>query len=406
MSNLKKIVLVALFLGIIYAVPVTQAILDLAAGDSPQVIELFREAPTEKHLRSFEADLEDYSFFEETVRPPFQLVRYFAMGDMGAKALAGRDNWYFFQTGVRYLTEPYFRDLPGVKIQASGTVVGSGDADTQKGGDPVEIIADFAGQMNERGIKLLIVIMPGKAGIYPDKLSRWVAPATPVYKNSIRFMDELRKKGVESLDIHTLLTAERKAADSRGEPLYMTTDTHVSGLGVRLVAAAIAARVKQEPWYQELEHRRRYVRNETIVSRPGDIPRMTRLPLQEFLFPAETTRCYQVSDSESGELYTDGDSPILMLGDSFSRVFQTDEPGAAGIIANLAYELQLPLSSIVNDGGASTLVRQQLARKTDLLAGKRLIIWEFVERDIRFGMRGWQIISFAAEAAETKTHGD
>ena len=291
-------------------------------------------------------------------------------------------------------------------FRSSGTVVDSGDADTQKGGDPVEIIADFAGQMKQRGIKLLMVIMPGKADIYPDKLSSWAAPATPVYKNSIRFMDELRKKGIELVDIHSLLRSAREAADSRGEPLYMATDTHVSGLGAKLVAAAIAARVKQEPWYQKLDHRRRYLREKITVSRRGDIPRMTRIPLQEFLFPAETTRCYQVRDSESGELYTDGDSPVLMLGDSFSRVFQTDEPRAAGIIANLAYELQLPLSSIVNDGGASTLVRQQLARKTDMLAGKRLIIWEFVERDIRFGMRGWQIISFAAEAAETKTHGD
>ncbi len=406
MSNLKKIVLVALFLGIIYAVPVTQAILELADGDSPQLLELFSQAPTEKHLRSFEADLEEYSFFEETLRPPFQLVRYFTMRDMGAKALPGRDGWYFFQTGVRCLTEPYYRDLPGVKIQASGTVVGASDADTQKGGDPVDIIADFARQINERGIKLLLVIMPGKAGIYPDKLSRWAEPRTPVYENSTRFMDELRKKGIESIDIHTLLTSERESADSRGESLYMATDTHVSGLGVKLVASAIAARVMKEPWYQKIEHRRRYSRNEVVVTRRGDIPRMTQIPLQDFLFSSETTRCYQVRDSESGELYADADSPILVLGDSFSRVFQTDEPEAAGIIANLAYELQLPLSSIVNDGGASTLVRQQLARKTEMLSGKRLIIWEFVERDIRFGMRGWQKISFAVETETTDKHDD
>ncbi len=406
MSNLKKIVLVALFLGIIYAVPVTQAILDMVGGDSPQVLELFSETPTEEHLRSFEADLEEYSFFEEYMRPPFQLLRYFALRDMGAKAVPGLEGWYFFQTGVRYLAEPYFRDLPYLKVQATGTAMGFDNTDTREGGDPVEIIADFAGQMNERGVKLLVVIMPGKASIYPDKLSRWVAPGTPVYGNSTRFMDELRKKGVELLNMHTLLSSERKKADTTDEPLYMATDTHVSGLGVKLVAAAIAARVKQEAWYQKLEHRRRYTRNETIVSRQGDIPRMTRIPLQEFLFPSETIRCYQVRDSESGELYSDADSPILVLGDSFSRVFQTDEPGAAGIIANLAFELQMPLSSIVNDGGASTLVRQQLARKIDMLAGKRLVIWEFVERDIRFGMRGWQKISFAVEPEAADSNGD
>jgi hypothetical protein len=42
---------------------------------------------------------------------------------------------------------------------------------------------------------------------------------------------------------------------------------------------------------------------------------------------------------------------------------------------------------------ASTLVRQELARNLDLLKGKRLVIWTFAERDLRFGMQGWQKIA-------------
>ena len=59
----------------------------------------------------------------------------------------------------------------------------------------------------------------------------------------------------------------------------------------------------------------------------------------------------------------------------------------AGLIANLAFELHAPLSSVVNDGGASTLVRQELARNLEILKGKRLVIWAFAERDLRFGMK-------------------
>ena len=80
-------------------------------------------------------------------------------------------------------------------------------------------------------------------------------------------------------------------------------------------------------------------------------------------------------------------------GGSFSRIYQSDEPEAAGWIANLAYELQTPLTTIVNDGGASTLVRQELARNLELLKDKRLVIWTFAERDLRFGMQGWQKIA-------------
>ena len=38
------------------------------------------------------------------------------------------------------------------------------------------------------------------------------------------------------------------------------------------------------------------------------------------------------------------------------------------------------------------VVRQQLARRPALLEGKKVVVWEFVERDIRFGTEGWQVI--------------
>jgi len=83
----------------------------------------------------------------------------------------------------------------------------------------------------------------------------------------------------------------------------------------------------------------------------------------------------------------------LILGDSFSRIYQTDAPRSAGFISHLAKELNTPLSSIVSDGGASTLVRETLARRSGVLKGKKLVIWEFVERDLRFGAEGWKRIS-------------
>jgi hypothetical protein len=81
---------------------------------------------------------------------------------------------------------------------------------------------------------------------------------------------------------------------------------------------------------------------------------------------------------------------VLVLGDSFLRIYQQDEPGGAGFIAHLARELKQPLTSVVNDGGASTLVRQELHRRPALLQNKRVVVWEFVERDIRLGTEGWQ----------------
>ena len=101
--------------------------------------------------------------------------------------------------------------------------------------------------------------------------------------------------------------------------------------------------------------------------------------------------CTQVMDAETGGRYADDpNSPVLVLGDSFLRIFERDEPGSGGFVAHLAHNLGFGLTSIVSDGGASTLVRQQLSRKPALLKGKKVVIWEFVERDIRFGTEGWQ----------------
>ena len=134
----------------------------------------------------------------------------------------------------------------------------------------------------------------------------------------------------------------------------------------------------------------------TVARRP-DIPRMSRLPGEASAFPPESVVVQRVLD-ENGQPYADDDeAKILVLGDSFSRIYQTDEPTAGGWIAQLAFELGTPLTTIVNDGGASTLVRQELARSPELLAGKRLVIWTFVERDLRFGMKGWEKIDLTWE---------
>ena len=372
MKRAAQILMIAGFLAAIYSVPVTQAIIDLLDDELPQCLELFDEAPTEEHLREFEKDLEDNSWFEEQLRPLYMEARYRLTGDLGEKALAGDDDWYFYHPGVKYLYQPYFREIP--------------DATTE--GDPVEAIAHFRDELSRRGIPLLVVIVPGKATVYSDRL----AEADDVSANTRRVIAELQQREVEVLALHEALREARAEADTQGRPLFMQTDTHWTGDGARIAAARIAERVRRESWWGA-PAAPRYARKAVSVERDGDVLRMTQIPVE---FDKEAVTAHQITEKLSGELYSDDDkSPVLWLGDSFSRIYHTDAPKSAGVIANLAYELQMPLASIVNDGGASTLVRQQLARKLDLLQGKKLVVWEFVERDIRFGMRGWQTIELS-----------
>jgi hypothetical protein len=77
------------------------------------------------------------------------------------------------------------------------------------------------------------------------------------------------------------------------------------------------------------------------------------------------------------------------MGDSFMRIYHTDIPNSAGFIAHLAKELKQPLMSIVNDGGGATLVREELSARPIFLNNKKVVVWEFVERDIGMAVKGW-----------------
>lgn len=48
------------------------------------------------------------------------------------------------------------------------------------------------------------------------------------------------------------------------------------------------------------------------------------------------------------------------------------------------------MDAIVSDGGASTDVRRKLSTNPEILEGKKVVIWEFVERDVALGAQGWE----------------
>jgi hypothetical protein len=353
--------LIGFFLAVIYSVPLVQAGIEIARGGRPKVFELFTARPTASNLRSFERDLEHASVFGAWARPWTQYLWFAALRDPGEKAVAGRDGWFFYKPDVRYLVEP--------------------DRNT----DALSAILKFRRQLAERGIALIVMPVPGKPSVYPGRLSRRVADGEPVASHTQELIASLRGAGVETIDVLEALASWRKD----GEPYYLMRDTHWSGTTARRVAELAAEKIRERGWFTggSTDYAAKAVR----IERRGDVIRMMDVPAVERSFPPEPVWCEQVVANSTGALYKDDpNSPVLVLGDSFLRMYQTDAPGAAGFIAHLARALRIPLASIVNDGGASTLVRQQLARRPDLLVGKKVVLWEFVERDIRFGADGWQ----------------
>ena len=363
--------LVAAFTAVIFGVGLTQAALELRQAKSPGIADLFTQMPTKDALRAFEKDLEDHSWFSQAMRPRMQYLHYTVLKDAGEEALSGRDGWLFYRPGVRYLTQT----LPSNKAS----------------GDPVSAIVAFRDRLSSRGIRLLVVPVPGKASVYPDMLtSRALHLDRPVNRHTLAVIEALRKAGVETVDLTETFSKARSASSPKtDEPYYLAQDTHWAPQGMRLAAKTVAERLLALGWVEKGPPR--YALQPAPVDRLGDVLKMMQSPQIERHSTPEQVRSIQVVDPRTDAPYKDDTaSEVLVLGDSFLRIYESDPPGSGGFIAHLAYELQLPLASIVNDGGASTLVRQELSRKPALLENKRVVIWEFVERDIRFGTEGWQ----------------
>ncbi|MBD3419851.1 MAG: hypothetical protein GF398_07025 [Chitinivibrionales bacterium] len=355
-----------------------------------------------RYLRAYEGELEETSVFANGLRPPMQFIRFTLLHDLGSKAVLGKNGWYFYRPGFEYLTYPHIRDRRSMPDTTTNIIDPSPVIIRD---DPIGEIVKFKEQLADYGAELLVVIVPGKPTIYPDMISDRMKPEDAgKVTHSLDVIKLLREKGVDVVDLFGPFAEERRNDSLAGDSLYLSKDTHWRARGLRLASKLVGDRVKQYDWYEDGDVE--YVMDSVMVDRDGDVGAMTTLPdfkirELEMDFATEPTQCYQVyqvrrdtaGNEVSRTLYRDQHgrrSKILLLGDSFSRIYQTDDPRSAGWIAHLAMELSQPLSTIVSDGGASTLVRETLARKTKLLKGKKLVVWEFIERDLRFGAKGWK----------------
>ena len=410
---------------------------------------------TSRYLRAFENKIDDESAIVLALRPKYQLAVWNLFSDPGEKVVLGaagdcigkscgreeakpEDKWLFYRQDVEFLVQPSPLDVRSAKLD-----------------NPVKAIEKFRDQLKAKGVELLVVITPGKPSIYTERLtgrdSRVAGAgnaaagenAAGLQSHGKKILDSLTRAGFNTVDLYTPLLAA-KSRDSVEGALYLNDDTHWTPRGAELAAAEIAKKVREMVDAGIVKFRGtddvRYIVSDSIADRMGDVGEMSglnkfnvfkvqqvtghvvsqqnikerteKLPVDSTCVEAAKSAC-QKNDScftaqsalceRDTVLYDTSITPfkddfrkseILILGDSFSRIYQTDSPVNAGWIAHFAKNMNARVASIVSDGGASTLVREKLARKASVLKGKKLLIWEFVERDLRFGAEGWKDVDF------------
>ncbi len=307
----------------------------------------------------------------------------------GRVAVRGLDDWLFLgpelrQVGLDGLPEP-----AGGGASTPGPPLDTG---------PVAAVLDVRRQLAAMDVELLLVPVPPKSVVFPEKVSGAVAvPVPPPRLDPAleRLYERLRAGGVDVLDLTEHFIRERFHPEG---PLYCRTDSHWSGSGCTTAAAAIADEVRARPWYAGLETES-FGASWYSTGISGDLAGPGGVPAgREELRLRGVIRA---TGRDRTAVDPDPDSPVLLLGDSHALVFHAGgdlHAAGAGLPDQLAFELGLAVDLAAAPGPGALTALEDLGRRAradpDYWSRKRLVVWCFAAR--AFGGGGdWRRVSIA-----------
>jgi acetyltransferase AlgX (SGNH hydrolase-like protein) len=296
-----------------------------------------------------------------------------------AAACSEADGWLFFTAEFRLLSLGRFWGDEAPKVSRSHK---------PELADPIPAIMDFQKQLKARGIDLLLVPVPPKAAIYPEKIlpefNVRTDDAAPLLH---RFYEELRTAGIDVLDLTPLFIQNR---DDKRAGVFCKTDSHWSGLGCMLAARAIVENVLRK--LPSATPRSEFVAEWKEVQVNGDL--IGLLPPDAHKPGPEKIAVRSVSEKGTGvAVAPDANSPLLLLGDSNALVFHDFLAERAGLVDQLAQELGFAPDLIGTRGSGATPVRISLYRRSlkdpGYLAKKKVVVWCFAAREFTEASEGW-----------------
>lgn len=300
-----------------------------------------------------------------------------------ALSVQGSDkNWFFLRKELEHLSAGDLATADMTRVNKEGT-------------DPVPVIAKYAAELKALGVELLLVPVPPKASIYPEKLSdKLDAKSAPTQS---AFFAKLKAVGVEVMDLEAMLKEARtKYPDKQ---LYCATDSHWSPFTAQLVAEMVAGRYKATPVVMENAMRDLIALPEETLEFHGDLlTEAQKATLPKEKLPMQRAGLAVPPDGKSvTTLESDPQSPVLVLGDSHLQVFRKGGnmlATQAGFVDHLQTLLPLAVEEITMQAGGADGPRVEVARATAknpaYWAKKKVVIWVFTAREFTQGK--WRII--------------
>ena len=310
-------------------------------------------------------------------------VELLARKNMGV--CAEPDGWLFLTWEFRLLVHDRFWGDEARKVSQS---------QKPELADPIPAILDFQKQLKALGIDLLVVPVPPKIAIYPEKIlpdfNVRTDDSAPVLH---RFYEELRSAGIDVFDLMPLFIQNRD--DKRGG-VFCKTDSHWSGLGCVLAAQAIAEKIRGKLMTPPLP--KEYIAEWKECQINGDL--FGLLPSDSPKPGPERIAVRNVSEKGSGAaMMPDVNSPLLLIGDSSTLVLHDFLTERSGLVDQLAQELGFAPDLIGIRGSGATPARISLYRRSlkdsEYLGKKKVVVWCFAAREFIEAEAGWGKIPIA-----------
>ena len=238
----------------------------------------------------------------------------------------------------------------------------------------------LASRLKERGISLLVAVVPDKTRIENAHLCGLRRSAL-FDERVVNWLALLKPHGIETLNLTAVL-------DSTPGERYYRTDTHWNETGAYAAAGSVAARLSDLQWAALAADGT--LPEAVRIERSGDLVHLAGLDgLPGFLRPGmERVQATEVAPItvESDDLFGDAGLPaIALIGTSYSR--------NSNFVPFLEHKLGEPVANLAKDGGGfSGAATAFFAGATFRDNPPKVVVWEIPER----------VIEMPVEEAERK----
>lgn len=255
--------------------------------------------------------------------------------------------------------------------------------------NPLPRLLELKKYLDSLNVQLLVVPVPVKEEIYGERLVEGTAADLCVNPAGREFTREMLAAGLDVLDLYPALMAA-KSGDEPPHYSYQRYDTHWSLPGMLAAMELLASRVTQYSWYAESGAQPGSLNlQETKTVREGDL--VAHLPdAEKSKYPADTLSAMKIF--KGTEAYKGGkNSPILLMGDSFTGVFESVDQKSGGPGSLLAYATGLDVQVLTSWGGGPGVYHRMMKMKKDMQS-KRLVIYMMTARDFWRSPMEWDAL--------------